>query len=63
MKSWSDAKALENYLYINYAHLRPIFWLHNIHLVFSTYTNKWILSNEKLFLNATFEDFWCTKNK
>ena len=42
------------------AHLTLIFWLHNIHLVFSTCPHKyeWILCTETLVLNASFEDLY-----
>ena len=45
------------------AHWTPIFRLHNIHLVLSTclHKYKWILCTEKLVLNASFQDFLCTK--
>ena len=43
---------------LKYAHLTPVFRLHNINLVFSTWPHKykWILFNEKLVLNASFQD-------
>ena len=47
---------------LKYAHLTPIFWIHNIHLVFSTWSHKykWILWTEKPVFNLSFQDFWCT---
>ena len=44
---------------LKYAHLTPIFRLHNIHLVFSTHQHKhkWILCTEKPVLNGSFQDF------
>ena len=55
----------ENYLYIRnlkYCTFNTIFRQHYIHLEFFTcqHKYKWILSTEKLGLNASFQDFWCT---
>ena len=48
---------------LKYAHLTSVFRQHDIHLVSSTcqHKYKWILCTEKLVLNASFQDFWCTK--
>ena len=50
---------------LNYAHLTPIFTLHNSHLVFSACSNKYkrILCTEKPVLNSSFQDFWCANIK
>ena len=56
---------MNRYLYnrnLKYAHLTPIFWQHNIHLVTSTcqHKYKWILCTEKPVFIASFQDFWFT---
>ena len=47
---------------LRYAHLNPIFRLHNIHLVFSTCPHKYklMLCTEKPVLKNRFQDFWYT---
>ena len=44
-----------------YPQLTPVFRLHNIHLKFFTYQNKykWILCTKNPVLNTRFQDFWC----
>ena len=63
---WSST--LNDIFYIinlKYAHLTPIFRLHNIDLLCCTcpHKYKWIFCYEKPVFNVIFQAFWCTKIK